>query len=123
MPATMVKPVWIDYNKDMQKGKAGIVPVLYVQNKSNSIFRMRYRFDIGNWNNKKLALAALYLQFLGTDKMSTEEITKEFYKIACSFNIAAGSEFTTVTIEGLQDRKSTRLNSSHPRLSRMPSSA
>ena len=103
MPATMVKPVWIDYNKDMQKGKAGIVPVLYVQNKSNSIFRMRYRFDMGNWNNKKLALAALYLQFLGTDKMSAEDITKEFYKIACSFNISAGSEFTTVTIEGLQE--------------------
>ena len=103
MPATMVKPVWIDYNKDMQKGKAGIVPVLYVQNKSNSIFRLRYRFDLGNWNNKKLALAALYLQFLGTDKMSAEDITKEFYKIACSFNISAGSEFTTVTIEGLQD--------------------
>jgi predicted Zn-dependent peptidase len=103
MPATAVKPVWIDYNKDMQKGKAGNVPVLYVQNKSNSIFRMRYRYDMGNWNNKKLGLAAQYLQFLGTDKMSAEDITKEFYKIACSFNISAGSEFTTVTIEGLQE--------------------
>ncbi|MEP7255288.1 MAG: insulinase family protein [Ferruginibacter sp.] len=103
MPATVVKPVWIDYNKDMQKGKAGNVPVLYVQNKSNSIFRLRYRYDLGNWNNKKLGLAAQYLQFLGTDKMSAEDITKEFYKIACSFNIAAGPEFTTVTIEGLQD--------------------
>ena len=103
MPATAVKPVWIDYNKDMQKGKAGNVPVLYVQNKTNSIFRLRYRYDLGNWNNKKLGLATQYLQFLGTDKMNAEDITKEFYKIACSFNIAAGPEFTTVTIEGLQD--------------------
>jgi predicted Zn-dependent peptidase len=103
MPATVVKPVFLDYNKDMQKSKIGNAPVLYVQNKDNSIFRLRYRFDVGSWNSKNLGIAAQYLQFLGTDKMNAEEITKEFYKIACSFNISAGTEFTTVTIEGLQD--------------------
>src|SRR6185436_14223191 len=53
MPATSVKPVWIDYNKDMQKSAVGGAQVLYVQNKDNSIFRLRYRFDIGTWNDKK----------------------------------------------------------------------
>ena len=103
LPATVVKPVFLDYNKDIQKGKLGAATVLYVPNKDNSIFRLRYRYELGNWNNKKLGIAAQYLQFLGTDKMSAEQITKEFYKIACSFNISASSEFTTVTIEGLQD--------------------
>lgn len=103
MPATPVKPVWLDYNKDLQKAKVGAADVLYVQNKDNSIFRLRYRYDMGTWNDKKLSLAAQYLQFLSTDKMSAEEITKAFYKIACSFNVSASAEFTTVTIEGLQD--------------------
>ena len=103
MPATAVKPVWLDYSKDMQKGKVGPAEILYVQNKDNSIFRLRYRFDLGNWNNKKLGVAAQYLQFLGTDKMNAEDITKEFYKIACSFSVAPGAEFTTVTLEGLQE--------------------
>ena len=103
MPATAVKPVWLDYNKDMQKGKLGPAEVLYVQNKDNSLFRLRYRYDMGTWNDKKLSLAAQYLQFLGTDKMSTEDIPKEFYKIACSFSVSASTEFTTVTIEGLQE--------------------
>jgi len=103
MPASPVKPVWLDYNKDLQKGKVGAAEVLYVQNKDNSLFRLRYRFDMGTWNDKKLSLAAQYLQFLGTDKMSAEDITKAFYKIACSFNVSAGNEFTTVTIEGLQE--------------------
>ncbi|MFN8242633.1 MAG: insulinase family protein [Ferruginibacter sp.] len=107
MPATLVKPVWIDYNKDLQKSTIGPAQVLYVQNKDNSIFRLRYRFDVGTWNNKKLSLAAQYLQFLGTDKMSTEEITKAFYKIACSFTVTANTEYTMVTIEGLQDNFST----------------
>jgi predicted Zn-dependent peptidase len=103
MPTTSLKPVFIDYNKDIQKGKIGPADVLCVQNKDNSIFRLRYRFDLGTWNNKKLSLAAQYLSFLGTDKMSAEDITKEFYKIACSFTVNAGTEFTTVTIEGLQE--------------------
>ncbi|MGC4100268.1 M16 family metallopeptidase [Ferruginibacter sp.] len=103
MPASVVKPVWLDYNKNLQKSKIGPAEVLYVQNKDNSIFRLRYRFDMGTWNNRKLSLAAQYLQFLGTDKMSAEDITKAFYQIACSFNVAATAEFTTVTIEGLQE--------------------
>ena len=103
MPVTPVKPVFLDYNKDVQKGKIGAAGVLYVPNKDNTIFRLRYRYDMGTWNNKKLGMAAQYLQFLGTDKMSAEDITKEFYKIACSFNVSAGTEFTTVTIEGLQE--------------------
>jgi len=103
MPASTVKPVWMDYNKDLQKSMIGPAQVLYVQNKDNSIFRLRYRFDMGTWNDKKLSLAAQYLQFLGTDKASAEDITKAFYQIACSFSVSAGAEFTTVTIEGLQD--------------------
>ncbi|MFM6925671.1 MAG: M16 family metallopeptidase, partial [Ferruginibacter sp.] len=103
MPATPVKPVWLDYNKDLQKAKVGPAEVLYVQNKDNSLFRLRYRYEMGTWNDKKLGLAAQYLQFLSTDKMSAEEITKAFYKIACSFNISASTEFTTVTLEGLQE--------------------
>ncbi len=103
MPATPVTPVWLDYNKDIQKSTIGPAQVLYVQNKDNSLFRLRYRFEMGTWNDKKLSLAAQYLQFLGTDKMTAEEITKAFYKIACSFTVSASTEFTTVTIEGLQE--------------------
>lgn len=103
LPATPVKPVFLDYAKDLQKGKIGGAEVLYVQNKTNPLFRLRYRYDLGSWNDKKLGIAAQYLQFLGTDKMSAEEITKAFYKIACSFNVTTNAEFTTVTIEGLQE--------------------
>lgn len=103
MAATPVKPVWIDYSKDLQKSTIGPARLLYVQNKDNSLFRLRYRFDMGTWNDKKLAIAAQYLSFLGTNKKSAEEITKEFYKIASSFNVSAAAEYTTVTIEGLQE--------------------
>lgn len=103
MPATPVKPQWLDYQKDIQKSSIGSADVLYVQNKDNGLFRLYYRFDVGNWNDKKLALAAQYLQFLGTDKYSAEQISKEFYNIACNFNVSATNENTTISITGLQE--------------------
>lgn len=103
MPATTLKPRWLDYTKDLQKTKVGPARVLYVQNNDNSIFRLRYRYNMGTWNDRKLGLAAQYLSFLGTKDMTTEEISKAFYKIACNFSVSASTEYTTVTIEGLQE--------------------
>ena len=103
MPATPAKPVFLDYGKDILKSKLGKAEVLYVPNKDNSIYRLRFRYKTGTLNDLKLPLAAQYIQFLGTDKKSAEQISKEFYKIASSFNISAGEEYTTVMIEGLQE--------------------
>lgn len=103
MPSTPVSPVWVNYKTDLQKSTLGPARILYVKNTDNSIFRLRYRFDMGTWNNRKLGIAAQYLSFLGTEKQSAEDISKAFYKIACSFNVSAGAEYTTVVIEGLQD--------------------
>ena len=103
MPVDPLKPVWVDYNKDLQKGNLGPAEILYVHNDENGLFRMAYRYKMGIWNNNKLAIAGQYLQFLGTDKMSAEDISKEFYKLACSFNVRTENEYTTVSLEGLQE--------------------
>lgn len=103
MPSKSVEPVFLDFNKDIQKSKLGKAEVLYVPNKENQLYRLRYRYKIGSLNDLKQSLAAQYIQFLGTDKKSAEDISKEFYKIASSFNISTGEEYTTVTIEGLQE--------------------
>lgn len=103
MPVTPLKPVWIDYNTDIRRSKVGPAEVLYVQNKENGLFRMSYRFKLGTYNDKKLAVAVAYLQFLGTDKMKAEDVSKEFYKLACTFNINTSNEYTNILIEGLQE--------------------
>jgi predicted Zn-dependent peptidase len=103
MPVDPVMPVWVDYNKDLQKGSLGPADILYVHNDEDGLFRMSYRYKMGTWNDKKIAVAAQYLQFLGTDKTSAEEFSKQFYKLACSFNLRTDGEYTTVSIEGLQE--------------------
>lgn len=103
MPSNSAKPVFLDYNKDIQKSKLGNAEVLYVPNVDNQLFRLRYRYKIGSLNDLKQSIASQYIQFLGTDKKSAEDISKEFYKIASSFNISTNEDYTTVTIEGLQE--------------------
>lgn len=102
-PLPSFKPVWLDYNRDIQKSKAGNAEVIYVKNKDNSLFTLTYNFDMGSWNNKLLPVAAQYLRYIGTNKYGTAEISKEFYKLACSFNITVGNEQTIIVISGLEE--------------------
>lgn len=103
MPSTPIKPQWVDYDKALQKGSIGNTEYLYVQNKDNKLFTLSYYFDMGTYNNQMLSMAASYLSFIGTDKYSAEDISKEFYNIACNFSVSPGTEVTSVTISGLQD--------------------
>ncbi|MBS1601004.1 MAG: insulinase family protein [Bacteroidetes bacterium] len=102
MPATPVSPQWLDYTKDFQKKQFGNTELLYVQNKDNEIFRLRYRLEMGTYNSKLLSISSQYLQFLGTDEMSAEDVSKQFYDLACNFSIDASAEYTTINLTGLQ---------------------
>jgi len=102
MPATPAAPQWLDYTKDFKRKQVGNSELLYVQNKDNEIFRLRYRFEMGTYNSKILSIASQYLQFLGTDKLSAEDVSKQFYDLACNFSIDASSEYTTINLTGLQ---------------------
>jgi len=103
MPVKPIEPKFLDYKKDMNFGKVGIADVITVQNKDNSLFRMSYRFDMGANNYKLLPYAAQYLNFLGTDKYSAEEISKQFYNIACNYSMNVGNDVVTINISGLQE--------------------
>lgn len=103
MPEEAISPVWLNFDKDIAKNKLGNVDVLSVKNTDNELFRVYYYFDAGKWNNKILPLAAEYLQYLGTKDKSSEAISKEFYKLASSFNVSAGNEETYVSLEGLNE--------------------
>ncbi|MBA4166254.1 MAG: insulinase family protein [Chitinophagaceae bacterium] len=103
IPANALQPQWLDFDKQIGKSKVGNADVLYVQNKDNDLFRLYYRFDIGSYNDRNLGLAAGYLQFLGDDKNTSEQISRQFYNIACNFTVTPGNENTMITISGLQE--------------------
>lgn len=102
-PVKPIAPKFLDYQKDITFGKSGLAEVLTIKNTENSIFRMTYRFNMGSNNYKLLQYAATYLPYLGTDKYTAEELSKEFYNIACSYSLNVGSETTTISVSGLQE--------------------
>lgn len=103
-PIEKLQPVFLDYEKDVRKlSLRQDVPVLYNQNKENDLFRLYYLLDAGTNNDPKFRVAVEYLEFLGTDKLSAEDIKKELYKIGCGFSVFAAEDQTYITLEGLSE--------------------
>lgn len=104
MKVPPVKPQWVDYEKVIQKSKAGPANMLYVHNPDNKLFSLTYHFDgLGSWEDKRLPLAAQYLSFIGTKSKSAAAFTKAFYNIACDYTVDVHGEETYITISGLQE--------------------
>ena len=99
-----IKPVFVDYDNDMARTKLDSgIEVLYKRNDTNQLFSIIYLYEFGTQTVKSMALAADYMEFLGTAEKSAEEIQRELYDLACSFQIAVTGEKTYVTINGLAE--------------------
>lgn len=103
LTSSELQPVFVDYNKEIQTKKIQNTTISYIKNTTNSIARLSYVFKMGTDNDKKLSLAADLLDYLGTDKMSAEEIKKEFYKIGISYSVNIGNDMSTITLSGLEN--------------------
>lgn len=103
MPETPVAPMWIDYGKDINRDRINGLTLLSVENKTNDIFRLSYRLEMGSYHNKLLPIAAEYLQYIGTSTKSAEDISKAFYQIASSFDVNVSSEVSSISLDGLQE--------------------
>ena len=102
-----IEPVFVDYKKDMSQVEAQKgVNVLYKKNETNDIFTLIYVFNTGTENDPALNLAFDYLSYLGTDKMSAEQIASEMYAIACSFGLSAGANQSWIEVSGLSENMS-----------------
>lgn len=103
--AKAIKPVFIDYQKDLTTTsfKPGI-DVLSLKNKENSLFNLSYVFEFGRFSNQKLPEAISLLEFLGTNKLSAEGVSKEFFSMGCSFNVFASNEQMYVSLSGPQEK-------------------
>lgn len=100
----LIQPVFMDFNKDFTRSKTkNGIEIFYVQNKTNPTFSLNYEWEKGSDHDKILPFAAGFINFLGTEKYSPEDIANEFYKMACNFNVSVGSEETSVNLSGLSD--------------------
>lgn len=104
MEAPALKPQFVNYKEAIKETETSNgIKVSYVENDINDLFSLSIIFDMGRDNISKLGLATGYLQYLGTDKYSAEEIKKEFYKLGISYSLSAGNDRSVVSISGLKE--------------------
>ena len=99
-----IEPVFIDFDKDIQRSNVGDVVLLYKENTENERFKLNYIFDMGKDHDNRLKLAVDYLKFLGTDKMSPSDKAEEFYRLGCNLSVNCSSDKIQVTLSGLANK-------------------
>ena len=97
-----IQPRFVDFKKDLTFGntEAGL-PYIYVQNKENGRFSLVLRYEFGDESDLRYGVAADYIEYLGTDQLSNEQIKQQFYKLACNYYINASSRAITINLFGL----------------------
>ncbi len=99
-----VHPQFVDFSRDMTvdafpNGNA----FLYKHNDTNGLFRLTYYIDRGTKADPSLSVATQYIDYLGTKKMSADELHTELYRLACDINFRAGTDRTEIVISGLSE--------------------
>lgn len=99
---TPIQPQFVDYKRDLTKAvtRKGL-PMLYKQDTTNDLFTLCFVLPFGDEHDPKLNYAAGYLDYLGTDKLTNEQIKQQFYKLACDYSISERNERTYITLNGL----------------------
>ena len=104
--AEPIQPVFVDFKRDITFGKTKKgLPVQYIKNNTNGLFALQFTFNFGIEADKRLNTAAGYLDYLGTDKMTADQLKQQFYKLACSYSVSASRNKTTITLSGLDENK------------------
>lgn len=105
-----IEPVFVNYQEKIQtKDIAKDLPLSYIKNESNELFSLYYILNMGKDNDKKLALAIDYLDYLGTEEKTVEELQQEWYRLGCNFYVSSGTDRCYVYISGLDENLETAM--------------
>jgi len=105
-PVRPIEPVFVDFEKDMSVStlKNGS-QMLYKQNTQNGTFSLVYNIQHGGKDDHLLPIATNYLDYLGTKKMSIEQIQSELYRLACEASISSSTYSTRIYVRGLAENQ------------------
>ena len=98
-----LKPVFVDFRSVMKNNKIKGKQNFYtIDNKVNDLFNLDFVFYMSKDNDKRLSLIN-YINYLGTNKYTADQISKQFYKIAIDFNLNVSNDEVKISLSGLRD--------------------
>lgn len=102
MKVTEIEPEFIDPSKDLLsfEDRQG-TRYYYTPNPINDLFTLSIRIEKGLRHDPRLPIAVQLLEKAGTERLSPQELKKEWYRLGTDFSINAGDNETIITISGL----------------------
>jgi predicted Zn-dependent peptidase len=99
-----IKPAFVNLEKDVVRASVhSQIPVYYKQNTTDKLGKLYLIVETGTEYDNKLDLALRYLEFLGTNKLSSEDIKAEFYKLGLDYGISIGDKRSFIYVSGLDE--------------------
>ena len=105
-----IEPTFFDMTKDVEETRLkNGVTMLYRQNTDNERFQLTYRIERGDKHDHLLSVAADYIDYLGTNKRSQEELSAELYRLACNVSFSSSSYNSTISVSGLAENEAAAI--------------
>lgn len=102
--APRLQPKFADFDKDISRlTLSNDIPFHYVRNPNNALFQLNYIFEMGKVNDPLLAIALIYLPYLGTNKYSAAQLQWEFFRLGLQFDVVSYDERSYITLSGLEE--------------------
>ena len=102
--SSRLTPIYDDYSREitLDSLESG-VKLYHVENTNNETFSLNYILEMGAFSDKEMAMAVEYLEYLGTDKYSANELQLELFKLGLYYDVYAAQERVYVTLSGLDE--------------------
>jgi len=104
MESIRLKPEFVDFKTALKsKELMADVPFYYIENTSNDLFTLFVEMDDDLKLDPKVKLAVKYLQYLGTEKYTNEQLLQKLYGLGVRFNSNASSWKVYLYMSGLEE--------------------
>ncbi len=99
-----VAPQFVDFKKVIKStALSKNLKLRSVRDPKSKLFRLYYCFDMGKLSDRRLAVLAGYMPFLGTSKYTPTAIQQAFYRIGASFGAECREEHFFFSLTGLEE--------------------
>jgi len=98
-----LKPVFVSFQDNIRREELfpGI-PVHYVKNPDNELFRLDFIFPVGKMHDPLLPILFKYLPYLGTKDLHPSAIQQAFFRLGTSFEVSMEEERCYISLSGLE---------------------
>ena len=104
IPCPPMEPVYIRAGRDYEKKEDGRGITFYVnRNPINDVFTFSLRAEAGTRENDLAAIAVRLVQISGTERLSPEDLQREWYKLGTTFEVKAADHETLFELTGLDE--------------------